>query len=227
MNVIAPSTRSRATSGTHIEERSPSSRNSSSSSGVSVVASTSSSSVISEKSSGLRVRITLGTPYGASGSGGYFSASSSASRTFSGSTCAIARRLSDPSGSSMSIAHQSANWDTARAATFASVRSYSSDEASCSLACATKRWSSASRRWASYSSAVPIAAAAMFARGDAPGALCGVFAPQRVRIGGQRPAGELEDLRQHRVDSERAEQCRRGLDQQAEPLDLVDEEAVL
>jgi hypothetical protein len=59
------------------------------------------------------------------------------------------------------------------------------------------------------------------------GPVARVLAPERVGIGGERPAGKLEDLGEHRLDVERAQERGRGFEEQAEPLDLVGEEAVL
>ena len=63
--------------------------------------------------------------------------------------------------------------------------------------------------------------------GDAPGAVGGIPAPERVGVGCERAARQLEDLRQHRLDAKRAEQGGRGFEEQAEPLDLIAEEAVV
>jgi hypothetical protein len=51
--------------------------------------------------------------------------------------------------------------------------------------------------------------------------------PQGVGVGRERAACEVEDLRKHRLDAERAKQGGRGLQQQAEPLDLVGEKPVV
>ena len=54
-----------------------------------------------------------------------------------------------------------------------------------------------------------------------------VMTPERVGVGCDRPARELEDVGQHRLDAERAKQRRGGLEQQPETLDLVGVEAVV
>jgi hypothetical protein len=66
-----------------------------------------------------------------------------------------------------------------------------------------------------------------FVRGHGPGPVARVLAPERVGIGGERPAGKLEDLGEHRLDVERAQERGRGFEEQAEPLDLIAEEAVV
>ena len=49
-------------------------------------------------------------------------------------------------------------------------------------------------------------------RGDVPGIGCFVVVPEGVGIGGERPLGEVEHLRQHRLDFERPEDGRRGFE---------------
>ena len=133
MRLITPSVRPRATSGTPMYDRRPSSRRISRCS-ASLAAPRSISSVISATSSGRPVRTICAVPCAGAMSVGYRSATSSAERTFAGSTCDTASRFNDPSSPSRSTAHQSAIRGTTSSATAASVVRYSSEEASTSLA---------------------------------------------------------------------------------------------
>ena len=115
---------------------------------------TSISSEISRTSSGRPVRTTRHTPASMVGSGGHRSCRRWASSTFSGSTCATARRCILPSRTT-SMAHQSANVGTASRATRCVVTSRSRLLASSIDASARKasRWvwvaatADASIRW--------------------------------------------------------------------------------
>jgi hypothetical protein len=62
---------------------------------------------------------------------------------------------------------------------------------------------------------------------DMPAFRFGVEAPERVGVGRQGAARQVQHLGEHCFDVERAEERGRGLEEQAEPLDLLGVEAVV
>ena len=60
-------------------------------------------------------------------------------------------------------------------------------------------------------------------RADAPRLRRRVVLPQGVGVRRERPGGEVEHLRQHRVNVEGAEERRGGLEQQPQPLEILGE----
>jgi len=56
---------------------------------------------------------------------------------------------------------------------------------------------------------------------DAPDPTAFVVLPEGVRVGQERPAGEGEHLREHRLDVERAEEPRGRLQQEPQPPEIL------